>query len=204
MSPTVIELRQYTLHPGRRDDLIELFDHEFVESQEALGITVLGQFRDVHDANRFVWLRGFIDLASRPESLGAFYGGPVWAAHKDVANATMVTFDDVLLLRPSTPLPTPGERDAETPKSRFVATIHLAETPWTVETLPKPDAPVLAAFTTLYAKNNFPTLPIREDVHAYVWFTRFDTAADAESFVADRTTGDRTLVLAPTARSAMR
>ena len=42
----VVELRQYTLKPGRRDDLIELFDRHFVESQEALRMTVIGQFRD--------------------------------------------------------------------------------------------------------------------------------------------------------------
>jgi hypothetical protein len=33
----VAELRQYTLHGGRRDELIALFDREFVESQEAAG-----------------------------------------------------------------------------------------------------------------------------------------------------------------------
>jgi hypothetical protein len=32
--PAVIELRQYTLHSNRRDELIELFDREFVETQE--------------------------------------------------------------------------------------------------------------------------------------------------------------------------
>ena len=31
----VLELRQYTLKPGMRDILIELFEREFVESQEA-------------------------------------------------------------------------------------------------------------------------------------------------------------------------
>src|SRR5258708_2755078 len=55
----IVELRQYTLHPGKRDVLIDLFDREFVESQEALGIKVIGQFRDVGNPNRFVWLRGF-------------------------------------------------------------------------------------------------------------------------------------------------
>jgi hypothetical protein len=28
----ITELRRYTLHPGRRDELIELFDREFVET----------------------------------------------------------------------------------------------------------------------------------------------------------------------------
>ena len=34
----VVELRQYTLHPGKRDVLIDLFDREFVETQEQVGI----------------------------------------------------------------------------------------------------------------------------------------------------------------------
>ena len=57
--PQVVELRQYTLHPRRRDALVELFDREFVESQEMEGMSVMGQFRDLDDADRFVWLRGF-------------------------------------------------------------------------------------------------------------------------------------------------
>ncbi|HEY1385444.1 MAG TPA: hypothetical protein VGF43_17605, partial [Dongiaceae bacterium] len=43
----VTELRQYTLHPGQRDALIDLFDREFVETQEDAGIRVMGQFRDL-------------------------------------------------------------------------------------------------------------------------------------------------------------
>jgi hypothetical protein len=54
----IVELRQYTLHPGQRDVLIDLFDREFVESQEALGMKVIGQFRDLDNPDRFVWLRG--------------------------------------------------------------------------------------------------------------------------------------------------
>ncbi len=52
----IVELRQYTLREGRRDELIDLFDREFVETQEQLGIAVLGQFRDLDRPDRFVWL----------------------------------------------------------------------------------------------------------------------------------------------------
>jgi len=99
----VVELRQYTLHPGQRDVLIDLFDREFVETQEAVGMAILGQFRDLDDPDRFVWLRGFDDMPRRAQALGCFYGGPVWKAHKDQANATMIDSDDVLLLRPAGP-----------------------------------------------------------------------------------------------------
>lgn len=99
----VIELRQYTLHRGRREALIALFDREFVETQEAVGIRVLGQFRDLDADDRFVWLRGYADMPARGRALPAFYDGPVWAAHREAANATMVDSDDVLLLRPAWP-----------------------------------------------------------------------------------------------------
>ncbi|MET8046512.1 hypothetical protein ABZU75_02850 [Streptosporangium sp. NPDC005286] len=50
----IVELRQYTLHEGGRDVLIDLFEREFIESQEAAGMTVIGQFRDLDAPNRFV------------------------------------------------------------------------------------------------------------------------------------------------------
>src|SRR5438105_1362157 len=92
----IVELRQYTLRPGTRDTLIELFDREFVESQEASGMRIIGQFRDLDNPDRFVWLRGFPDMATRAQVLQAFYGGPVWKAHRDIANATMIDSDNVL------------------------------------------------------------------------------------------------------------
>jgi len=52
-----LKLRQYALVPGARETLIELFEREFIETQEATGMTVIGQFRDVNNPDRFVWLR---------------------------------------------------------------------------------------------------------------------------------------------------
>jgi hypothetical protein len=72
-----------------------------VESQEALGMQILGTFRDLGDPDQFVWIRGFEDLAGRAPALQAFYSGPVLKEHRARANATMVSVDDVLLLRPA-------------------------------------------------------------------------------------------------------
>src|SRR5260370_4034349 len=80
---SVVELRQYTLHEGTRERLIDLFENEFIESQEALGIRVIGPFRDLEDHNRFVWLRGFPDMDERSGMLAAFYDGPVLLAPYD-------------------------------------------------------------------------------------------------------------------------
>jgi len=100
--PAAIELRQYTLHPGGRAVLVDLFEREFIAPQEACGLQVLGQFEDLDQANRFVWLRGFEALPMRPAALARFYDGPVWQAHRAAANATMIDSHDVLLLRPLT------------------------------------------------------------------------------------------------------
>ncbi len=99
----ILELRQYTLYLGKRDQLIELFEREFIESQEALGVRLVGQFRDLDSADRFVWLRGFADMETRAEALQGFYGRPVWKAPRDAANETMIDSDNVLLLRPAHP-----------------------------------------------------------------------------------------------------
>src|SRR5439155_25048962 len=45
----IVELRQYTLHPGKRDAFIDLFERQFIESQEAVGTRMIGQFRDLDD-----------------------------------------------------------------------------------------------------------------------------------------------------------
>src|SRR5215207_5274659 len=95
----IVELRRYTLHALQRDVLIDLFDRELVETQEATGMRVIGQFRDLNDPNGFVWLRGFESMSSRATALRSFYGGPAWLAHRNAANATMVAWDDVRLLR---------------------------------------------------------------------------------------------------------
>jgi hypothetical protein len=95
LAPAIVELRQYLLRRGRRDELIELFDRELVESQEAAGIRVIGQFRDVDRINHFVWMRGFPDHGARQKALASFYGGPVWRRHGRAAAATMIDSEDV-------------------------------------------------------------------------------------------------------------
>src|SRR5664279_1135712 len=100
---SVVEMRQYALRQGQRDVLIDLFERQFVETQEDLGMAVMGQFRDLDDADRFVWLRGFRDMAARRIGLSEFYGGPAWRSHREMANSTMIDSDNVLLLRPAWP-----------------------------------------------------------------------------------------------------
>lgn len=193
---TVFELRQYTLHPGRRDELIELFEREFVEPQEAAGMRLAGQFRSLDDPDRFVWLRGFRDMRSRAQALQAFYGGPVWRAHRDAANATMIDSDDVLLLRPVEPAdgfalpsaarPKPGAH--EVPATLVVASLYVRDAPvdeafrtaFARDVKPlliETGAAPLASFETEYAQNTYPALPVRTGEHVFVWFSAFANEA---------------------------
>lgn len=214
----VVEFRHYTLHPGKRDVLIELFDREFIEPQEALGMRVMGQFRNLDDPDRFAWLRGFATMASRPRALQAFYGGPVWAAHRSVANATMVDSDDVLLLKPAWPGSgirwSPGDRPApgSTPLPRgilHVTIVHLSQPP-DVQLVAfchsHADASVLGWYVTEPAANNFPALPVREGVNVLVVFTLTDSEAPPpaiDGLERWQSRPPRRFRLAPTARSAI-
>ena len=190
----VFELRQYTLHPGQRDVLVDLFDCEFVESQEAVGARVVGQFTDLDRPDRFVWLRGFADMDARRDALTAFYGGPVWARHKDVANATMVDFDDVLLLRPvaaGSAFGPPGVRPdrryaGPPPDSRFTVTVFPVaddDVDAFVRAVDEELEPILdragngraALLRTEPAVNTFPGLPVREGESVVVRVGRYDS-----------------------------
>lgn len=198
--PPVIELRQYTLRPGQRDTLVDLFDNELVEPQESAGMAVLGQFRDLDDPDRFVWLRGFPSLETRAASLQAFYGGPTWRAHGPAANATMIDSDDVLLLRPLH-----GELTTSAQPGVWLFQVYLGEAPidptFTV-------ADARATFVTEYSVNTFPALPVREGEHAYVWCQRFPTRAELEKRLdtpePSGTIGRQRLILAPTSGSRLR
>jgi hypothetical protein len=222
-----VELRQYTLKPGRRDDLIDLFDSHFVESQESVGMTVIGQFRDRGRPDRFVWLRGFPDMEARHRALEAFYGGPIWAAHKAVANDTMLEFDDVLLLRPARPETAfrahPGDAGISRPAAP--ATVLAGIYPMSqrvdaalVSRFERQIEPILEAndvrreglFMTEPARNTFSSLPVREGENVLAWFGTVEDGAPDRGWLdrlADATIlGNQRvslLKLEPTSRSRL-
>lgn len=217
----VIELRQYTLHPGCREALIDLFEREFVETQQALGMQVLGTFRDLDRPDRFVWLRGFAGMAARAEALAAFYGGPVWRAHRDVANATMIDSDDVLLLRPLPPWTLPQMPRA--PRGALAAppgVVIAAVLPWpdrddgtalrhVTSAFTQAGTAPLAVLATEPSPNNFPRLPVREGEPVRVVLSLLRGDADGSSLRIQRHLreqlphGTPVLRLAPTPRSSL-
>jgi hypothetical protein len=198
VSCPVVELRQYTLKAGRRDDLIALFERHFLEGQEQYKMRILGQFRRRGDPDQFVWLRGFANMEARREALEGFYGGPIWQEHRTTANATMLDSDNVLLLKPARA--TSGLRldssrrpalDApEEAGGIVIATIYAFDAPVDesfIEFFETRIAPAIQSagaalpgyYVTEPAENNFPQLPVREGEHVFVWFASF---ADEEAY----------------------
>jgi hypothetical protein len=199
----IVELQQDTLHSGLRDVLISLFELAFIEPQEAVGITMIGQFRDLEDPNRFIWLRGFPDMDQRLAALRAFYGGPVWQRYRDVVKSMLADSDNALLLRPTRSTsgflldrslrPPPGSPGGAS--GLVVATILSFGTPpsadffdWFEGTLApvltKNGASILASFVTEESSNTFPVLPVREGEQVFVWFLSFRGQAAYDQHVA--------------------
>jgi hypothetical protein len=171
---SVIELRRYRMKRGRRDDLVALFEREFIEPQAKVGMPVLGIFSEAAEPDRFTWLRGFADMPARAKALESFYGGPVWRAHAEAANATMDDSDDVLLLRPSAGLPGLGLAGRHEPARDWRAVVLPLADPMGGELRERVVLPWLAAcrdagaqlpavLETEPSPNNFPRLPVRTD-----------------------------------------
>jgi hypothetical protein len=192
----VVELRQYTLEPGTTSVLLDVFERNLVESQEAVGMRVGGLFEDLDRPDRFVWMRGFASMATRHRSLNDFYTGDVWREHGPAANETMIDSDDVLLLRPTQPAhpplpprarPVPDGPLPGPPNERVVVEVWGHEPgEGTCEWLASDVHPVLeeslgttvATWRTEPAENTFPGLPVRNE-HVFVWTATFPDEAAA-------------------------
>jgi hypothetical protein len=213
----IVELRQYTTYPGQCDALITLFESCFIEPQEQAGMKLIGQFRNLDDADNFTWVRGFADMPTRLRALSDFYDGPIWRANRDAANATMTDSTNVLLLQPSAPTafelpahrpPAGGPGDEKDRGAIEVTVLHIdraadAKVAAYVEaaivpSLARSGALLLSTLVTKHAVNDFPRLPVRDGVHVFVWFVGFPQLAAYERMqrgdmphhrIAERTPG---------------
>ena len=149
-------------------------------------------------------------MPSRAQALKDFYGGPVWKAHREAANATMIDSDDVLLLHPATPTsgfslgsktrPPAGSNNIRS--ELLVATIYYFNAPVEAsfvqffEKTVKPavigsGATVLAYFVTEHSENTFPALPVREGENVFVSFARFNDPVAYELHIGALTQSPR-------------
>ncbi|MEH0450264.1 NIPSNAP family protein [Streptomyces sp. B21-102] len=160
---SIVELRQYTLHSGARETLIELFEREFVTGQQAVGITVGGRFRDLDDPDRFVWLRSF----------------PTWrTAGVRWRRSTPARSGGSTATPPTPPCSTAttscccAARDSHRSRDERGARDRLPSRrrcPLRRVRRPAP-GPGHALLRTEHAENDFPRLPVRTGEDVRVWF----------------------------------
>ena len=190
----VIELRNYVMQPGQRDVLIDLFEREFIEPQEALGAHVLGTFRNLDNPDRFVWLRGFADFDARYAALDGFYTGDVWKAHRSASQRHHDRFRRRAAAAPRSPATSPAirrraRRSARQRRTRSSSPRPTSSAPHGDEAfaaffshdvapiLKDTGADLLATFATEHSPNNYPRLPVRENETVFVSLTRFASSA---------------------------
>jgi len=98
----VMEIRLYRLRPGRRNAFARFFATRTLAPQQAAGMHVLGQFLDLEDEDRFVWLRGFPGLAERDRMKSRFYDGALWADELEHEAFDMIAdYSEVWLVAPA-------------------------------------------------------------------------------------------------------
>ncbi|MEQ1817633.1 MAG: NIPSNAP family protein [Terricaulis sp.] len=207
MTDTIFEFRDYTLRPGQRETLIDLFEREFIEPQEALGARVRAIFRDLDQPDRFVWIRSFADAQSRFAALDGFYTGPVWQKHRAAANATIIDSDNVMQLRP---VSGSLERPAGAP---FVSTAYFLKSNSEADFIAcfqRDIVPTLGAnapfatFVTEHAPNAYPRLPVRENETVFLTLGRAAQDAVAKDLGNMLLAPPEIRRLQPTARSPLR
>ena len=176
-----VELRRYVMKPARRDDLIAIFERDFIESQEACGMMPVGHYRDPADPGAYVWFRGFPQAENRREALEAFYErSEAWKRNRDAANDTMIDSDNVLMLRPlfahsgfdlhGLQRPARGETSPPSVVALAVFMLHrslsgAAAAAFERDVLPqlRQCAQRVAVFVSDENANDYPRLPVRRE-----------------------------------------
>lgn len=230
----LVEFRSYALVPGQVDAFVEHFERHFLDSQEELGMDIVGQFTVPADDARFVWVRRYLEPASRAAALASFYGGPTWKEFGPRANELMVDYTDVHLLVPDRSAPSfvprhvrharrpdmPDRSDGDRTPSKVVAAIYDlgagADLPADAadamtDALGGAVGAVaeLGRLVTAGVPNDFPVLPVHEDAAVALWLLSDRLGGTAAETAAEAVAGSqglalRTTCLAPTARSTLR
>lgn len=188
----VLELRNYVIKPGQREKFISYFETNFIDSQNAIGGYILGQFRVKDADDNFFWIRGFHDMASRSRYLPQFYRGPFWKQRRDYVNEMIINNDNVYLLKPlslSEDAPDTAINSNEFGKKKglvvidyYVANTRLKEL---IEFFRSKYLPFLKGndisttpWVSELTANDFPALPVFQDKNLLVTITPFKDEAE--------------------------
>ena len=207
----IVDLRDYTTAPQKRELLIERCEREFFPEQARLGARFIGVFRDADNPDRFVWLRGMPDLETRQRVLTAFYSdGEIWKAARDEVNRWIADSDNVLLLRAASgwAVDVDASREAAAPSVVGMYT-YVSRTPIAdavallrevAQEIERVGGRLLVTLATDPVENNYPRHAIRTGETGFVWFASFAPEQDCKL----RLDGVEQRRLLPTAQSWLR
>ena len=199
----VIELRNYVIKPGRRDEFIELFEENFTQSQNILGGYTLGQYRIKDADDHFFWIRGFKDMSARKKFLNDFYyGSPAWKQHKSEANSLLVNNDNVHLLKPLNLRGSSNDSEYSFNSNWFgqvkgiaVVDFYISNTKLGkllefvkkkyVAILDSSKIEVTSFWTSEMTPNDFPALPVFQDKNLLVQITFYKNDFDYQTTMKD-------------------
>ncbi len=218
-TPTLFELRGYRAQPGRRDELVGMFEDVFLDAYQSGGARIVGTFRSLDDPARWVWMRAFADAPARGPALRSFYGGEVWKKHADACNATIADIDEAMLLREARPgaWQTPCAPPAGTARPASVVLVDVYPIAREREQsfadfherivrprLEQSGAQIVATFVSDHSANSYPRQAVREG-SVFVSFSRSATASPGLPALNEWLTAPmERMRLAPCARSAIR
>jgi len=74
----LIELREYTVRPGKMEEWVKMMEEEIIPLQIQNGIAVLGSFVCEDNDGIYVWMRRFEDEADRAAKYAAVYENEHW------------------------------------------------------------------------------------------------------------------------------
>jgi hypothetical protein len=188
----VLELRNYVAKPGQRDKFISYFETNFIDSQNALGGYILGQFRVKDADDNFFWIRGFNDMASRSRYLPEFYRSEFWKQRRNYVNNLLINNDNVYLLKPLSlsedqPGATVNSNEFGKEKGVVVIDFYVANTRLKelIEFFKSKYLPFLkgnhistTSWVSELAENDFPGLPVFQDKNLLVTITPFKDEAE--------------------------
>jgi hypothetical protein len=103
--PGLFELRFYTAHPGRRDELARYMDEVVIPFNTARGVDVIASFIDEEHEDTYVWIRRFDDEADRKSRYAAIYGDPEWSDVIGPVVMELMVLERAVVTRA---IPTPG------------------------------------------------------------------------------------------------
>ena len=94
----IVEMRTYTLKPGKRSEFLEIFRTKSMPAHAEIGMRIAGPFPSLEDPDVFFFMRGFPDLASREPMKAKFYEGELWKRELEGVLMPMIEKYDVVLV----------------------------------------------------------------------------------------------------------